>query len=90
MARKDIARILCVLKRGVHGEDPRVTIKMIIDGTTRDRLNHIACMETVVNHKENNEATVPEYHFIGSDSTGWNSKKAAIMMPGRVSLLQRR
>lgn len=86
--RKDVARILSVLKRDVDGEDPRIPLKMIVEGAIRDKTKRIDCMREVLNHKPGKPELASEYHFIGADAAGWNSKKVAVIKPGKMELLE--
>lgn len=87
VARLDVARILNVLKRDVHGDDPRIGPEFIIDSALLDKLNRVKCMEVILQDKTDVEAMKPEYHFYSGDSQGWNTESVMIIKPSQISML---
>jgi len=88
IARHDMARILSVLKRKVSGEDPRIPPDFIIEGAVRDKINRTSCMEVVIRSEDEDASTKPEYHFIGGNAQGWDTKEVMMLTPGTIELLE--
>lgn len=87
ITRKDTARFLSVLKRGVVGKDPRVPPKYLVSAAVLDKMGRVECMQIVLNSKPNKAGTDPEYHFIGSDKYGTNTEEVLHFGPGKIMMI---
>jgi hypothetical protein len=87
VARNDMARALSVLKRSVEGEDPRIPPDFIIRSAINDKMNRVKCMEVVLNDTTSETEMQPEYHFIGGDKQGWNTREVMVLgSNGKIEL----
>lgn len=86
VTRNDFARFLAVLKRSVTGEDPRIPIDFIINGTIRDKLQRFKCIQEVLLFDLKVDPRVtPEYRFLGGDEEGWNIEEVVRITPSKLT-----
>lgn len=87
VARNDMARALAVLKRPVDGEDPRIPPDFIVRSAINDKINRVKCMEVILNDTTQDDDIKPEYHFIGGNAQGWDTKEVMLLgSNGKIDL----
>ena len=93
VTRKDIARILAILARGIEGVDPRPPLSYITFGAQRDRKERPKCMNIVLESdkiemthlKSGEQSIVPHtYELYCGNAQGADSQLICVLKSGKL------